>query len=280
MSKRPDISVVTPSFRSSEWLKLCITSVADQGVAVEHIVQDAGSDDGTLDWLRNDPRVRSFVEKDRGMYDAVNRGLRRAEGEILCYLNCDEQYLPGALKSVAGFFAANPQVEVVFGNFIVTGVAGEYLFHRKVQVPSLHHLWISHLPAFSCGIFFRRHLVHDCGLWFNPDLRDVGDGEWMLRLLQRGTRMALLSRFTSVFTMSGQNMSAGANAKREAAALHATAPGWVRAAKPLLIAQHRLRRLFGGAYSQRPFSYDIYTRESPGARVRFDVAHPTGRWRV
>src|SRR3954468_9321875 len=89
-------TIVTPSFRNSEWLKLCIPSVADQGVAHEHIVQDAGSDDGTLEWLPQDTRVAAFVEKDRGMYDAVNRGYRRGTGDIFAYLNCDEQYLPGA----------------------------------------------------------------------------------------------------------------------------------------------------------------------------------------
>jgi len=97
-------SIITPSYRNSAWLKLCIASVADQQVEVEHIIQDAGSDDGTLDWLLQDKRVRAFVEKDQGMYDGINRGLRRAGGDILAYLNCDEQYLPGALRAVRDFF--------------------------------------------------------------------------------------------------------------------------------------------------------------------------------
>jgi len=72
------LSIITPSFRNSDWLKLCIASVADQaGVTVEHIVQDSCSDDGTQDWLPKDARVKAFVEKDAGMYDAVNRGFRR-----------------------------------------------------------------------------------------------------------------------------------------------------------------------------------------------------------
>ena len=78
-----DFSIVTPSFRNSKWLKLCIASVADQdGVTLEHIVQDAGSDDGTLDWLPQDQRVQVYVEKDNGMYDAVNRGFRRFDRRI------------------------------------------------------------------------------------------------------------------------------------------------------------------------------------------------------
>ena len=61
-------SIITPSFRNSNWLKLCIASVADQqGVELEHIVQDSCSDDGTQDWLPQDPRVLAFIEKDAGM---------------------------------------------------------------------------------------------------------------------------------------------------------------------------------------------------------------------
>src|SRR5262245_27194183 len=113
-------SIVTPSFRSSQWLRLCIASVADQeGVSFEHIVQDSCSDDGTGDWLPSDSRVKAFIEKDQGMYDAVNRGFRRSQGEILAYLNCDEQYLPGALKKVADFFAAHPGVDVAAADTIV-----------------------------------------------------------------------------------------------------------------------------------------------------------------
>ena len=98
-------SIITPSFRNSEWLKLCVASVADQsGVKFEHIVQDACSDDGTQHWLPGDSRVKAYIEKDGGMYDAVNRGYRRATGDILSYLNCDEQYLPGALAAVKSFF--------------------------------------------------------------------------------------------------------------------------------------------------------------------------------
>ena len=60
-----DFSIITPSYRSSQWLRLCVASVADQeGVTHEHIVQDAGSDDGTQDWLSQDKRVKAFIEKD------------------------------------------------------------------------------------------------------------------------------------------------------------------------------------------------------------------------
>jgi glycosyltransferase involved in cell wall biosynthesis len=270
-------SIITPSYRSSAWLKLCIASVADQGVDLEHLVQDAGSDDGTLDWLPQDLRVKTFVEKDQGMYDAVNRGLRRASGDILAYLNCDEQYLPGALAVIAGYFDRHPRLDMLFGDVVMVDAQGRYLYHRKMQTPLKYHTWTCHLSTLSCATFFRRRVVTDYGFAFDPRLRDVGDGEWMVRLLRHGVSMAALGRFTSVFTRTGANMSVGPNARRENRELFQSAPTWARTLKPLFIAHHRLRRLLGGMYSQKPFSYDIFTQANSERRTRHEVARPVGR---
>jgi glycosyltransferase involved in cell wall biosynthesis len=90
------ISIVTPSFQQLDWLQLAIASVADQtGTEHEHIVQDAGTPG--VEKLFHGIGAKLFVEKDKGLYDAVNRGLTKARGEICAYLNCDEQYLPGTL---------------------------------------------------------------------------------------------------------------------------------------------------------------------------------------
>lgn len=272
-------SVITPSYQNVAWLKLCSASVADQGVELEHIVQDAGSTDGTAEWLAANSHVRSYVERDLGMYDAINRGLARAQGDVLSYLNCDEQYLPGALAAVGAYFAAHPEVAVVFGDFVVVNERGEYLFHRKVQTPLLNHLRVSHLPAFTCGMFFRRRLITEDKLLFDPHLKAVGDGDWVLRLLERRVRMGVLRRFTSTFTLHGENLGNSPTALREAQEMHARAPGWVRALKPIWVLQHRLRRLADGAHRQRPFSFQIYT---PGAAARVErrVAQPTWRWQA
>jgi glycosyltransferase involved in cell wall biosynthesis len=253
-----------------------MASVADQNVRAEHIVQDAGSDDGTLDWLLKDGRVKAFVEKDRGMYDAINRGLRRATGEIVAYLNCDEQYLPGTFARVRDFFEKHPAVDMVFGDVVMVNAEGQYLRHRKMQTPLLYHTWTCHLSTLSCGTFFRRRIVGDENSLFNPALRDVGDGEWMLRMLRRGIKMATLGGFTSAFTMTGANMSVGPNAKRENRELFEAAPVLARKLRPLLILQHRARRLLGGMYFQKPFDYEIFTLRSPDLRQRFHVDRPTG----
>jgi hypothetical protein len=108
----------------------------------------------------------------------------------------------------------------------------------------------------------------------------VGDADWVVRLLKRGVAMAALRQFTSVFAMTGENMSARPNAIRERGELQASAPILARALKPVLVLHHRLRRLAGGVYSQRPFSYSIYTPETLDRRRSFDVTRPSFRWKT
>lgn len=272
-------SVVTPSFRQSQWLKLCVASVADQGVEVEHIVQDACSDDGTLNWLLTDPRVKAYPEKDAGMYDAVNRGLRRVSGEILSYLNCDEQYLPGALQAVGAYFERHPEVEMLFGDCLVVGPKGEFICYRKVQKPSKHHVMVSHLPTFTSSTFFRRSVLDQHGLFFDSQWRDVGDAAWVLRALDKRVRIGILGKFLSAFADTGANMNMGANAQREKKLLADMAPAWARKLALALVWRHRFNRLIRGAYRQKPFDYAIYTLATPNNRVAHHVEHPTFVWK-
>jgi glycosyltransferase involved in cell wall biosynthesis len=273
-------SIVTPSFRNSGWLKLCIASVADQqGVEFEHIVQDSCSDDGTQDWLPHDPRVKAFIEKDGGMYDAINRGLRRATGDILAYLNCDEQYLPGALQSVSKFFAANPGVDIVFADSIVVDASGGYMCHRKVLIPLKYHSMVCTLGVLSCAMFFRRGVLEKNALFFDMKWRDAGDLDWVLRALDQRVPMAVLRKFTSTFADTGDNMNLKPNARRETRLIFESAPLPVQKLAPAIKIYHRLRRLLRGIYFQKPFSYSIYTPGSPGHRTEVRVDKPTFIWK-
>jgi glycosyltransferase involved in cell wall biosynthesis len=271
-------SIITPSFRSSNWLKLCIASVADQqGIEFEHLVQDSCSDDGTQDWLPHDPRVQAFIEKDGGMYDAVNRGYRRATGDIFAYLNCDEQYLPGALKAVHDFFAANPNVEVALAGTIVTDGDGKYMCHRHSLVPHAQHIWYR-FPVLTSSVFIRRKVIHERGIFFDTQWRDLGDFHWVFSLMKNKVPMKVCDPFTSVFADTGENMNLKPNAIREKGETDQMIPGWVRWSKPVWIVHHRLRRLAAGHFSLEPTNYSIYTKQSPEQRVTVDVPKPTAVW--
>jgi len=271
------LSIVTPSFRSSSWLKLCIASVADQGVDVEHIVQDAESDDGTQDWLPNDKRVKAFIEKDAGMYDAVNRGWKRANGDILAYLNCDEQYLPGALKIVLNFFETHPETEVLFAGSIVTDAEGGYICHRHSLVPNPYGIWYR-FPVLTSSLFIRRKVVHERGILFDTRWRVVGDFHWVCDLIKNQVPMVSCDDFTSVFTDTGDNLCLQPRFVTEKADSLALMPAWLKMSKYFWIAHHQLRRWTAGQFSVKPMSCALYTRSSPERRVTINVGKPTVLW--
>lgn len=274
----PRFSIITPSFRNGEWLRLCIASIADQGVSLEHIIQDAGSDDGTLDWLPHDLRVQAFVEKDSGMYDAINRGFRKAKGDIVAYLNCDEQYLPGALQAVEAEFARRPELDVLLTDLVVVDDAGDYLCHRRSMVPLMSHLWLR-FNVTTCSVFIRRSSLERMDLYFDTRWKALGDLFWYRQMLLRGARIGVLRKTTSVFTETGTNLALSATGLAEREEKVKLTPTWVRKAAPLILAWHRLRLLASGTFFQKPFSYDLYTRASPTERVTKHVSKPQALWK-
>ncbi len=274
-------------------------SCQGEGIFVEHIVQDAGTPgieefarevgaefyrEGSLDggWRMEEIggySLRIYSEKDEGMYDAINRGLGKASGEICSYLNCDEQYLPETLSWVADYFSANPQTDVLFGAAIVVRPEGSYVCDRRVMVPTPLHTMVSgNLSVFTSSTFFRRSAVVECGLLFDPRWKVVGDAAWVLKLLDAKVRMAATNHRLSAFAETGGNLSADPKAAGEQCALADKAPAWACAARPLVVALYRIRRLLAGAYSLQPHRYAIYTAESPEARKEFVVSRPGFRW--
>ena len=115
----PKLSVITPSLNSGAFLEDAILSVALQdGVPVEHIVQDSLSGDNTLEILRRYPEVRWQWESDSGQSDAINRGFLRASGDLVGWLNADDYYLPGGLKAIAQAAAEHPEADVFHGDCV------------------------------------------------------------------------------------------------------------------------------------------------------------------
>ena len=273
-------SIVTPSFKQPEWLRLCLASVADQKGAfeVEHIVQDNASGTEVNAVAAEFPNAQLISEPDKGMYDAVNRGLRRSTGDICAYLNCDEQYLPGALASVAAFFETHPEVEVLFAGCVLVRKDGAYFCSRPATYPFYYHTRICHLSVLTAATFSRRRVFQEMQHYFAPSYRDLGDKVWVLGLFEKKIRFATLDLFTSTFTDTGQNMNLLPNARREARELRASAPAWARVLSPFWAAVHRVRKLASGKYFPKPFSYSIFTLSNPKTRTSFHVAKPTTVW--
>ena len=127
MTYLPRITVITPSFNQAPYLEQAISSVLDQGYPnLEYIIIDGGSTDGSVDILRKfEGRLAYWVsEKDRGQGHAINKGLQRATGDIIAYLNSDDYYLEGTFARVADYFGCHPDVDLIHGRCRVVDERG------------------------------------------------------------------------------------------------------------------------------------------------------------
>jgi glycosyltransferase involved in cell wall biosynthesis len=117
MNMLPKISIVTPSFNQGQFIEETIQSVLNQNYPdLEYIIVDGGSTDNTLDILRKySDSVFWIIEPDRGQVDAINKGLRRATGEVIAFLNSDDLYVPGALRAVGEYAVAHPEAMLITG---------------------------------------------------------------------------------------------------------------------------------------------------------------------
>lgn len=125
----PKISIITPSYNQGQYIEETICSVLDQGYPnLEYIVMDGGSKDNTVDIIKKYEKHISYwvSEKDKGQSDALNKGYKHATGDVINWLNSDDYYDPGALKTVGEIFT-NPKVNVYCGTSRIFGNKGEYL---------------------------------------------------------------------------------------------------------------------------------------------------------
>lgn len=194
------VSIVTPCLNAAAYIAQTLESVRTQDHPdLEHIVVDGGSTDGTQDILRSAPGVVWSSGPDASMYDAINRGFRRATGDLLAYQNADDRYAtPDAVSRVVAAFAARPEADVVYGGFRYVDAAGRPLEEPAVPEFDLALLRRTNfIPPHST--FVRRRVVHDEGFWLDPTLRFAGDWEWFLRLAQAGKRFHRLPGVLSEF---------------------------------------------------------------------------------
>jgi glycosyltransferase involved in cell wall biosynthesis len=271
-------SIVTPSFRQLAWLKRCIRSIEDQaGVEVEHIVQDAVSGPELEQWVRGNSRAQLFVERDNGMYDAINRGFARSTGELCAYLNCDEQYLPGALMRVERAFAEHPEVDIFVGDCLVVDARQELLAYRRVTPLRRSMIQSDHLYANSCTLFFRRRLLED-GMQFNSKLKTIGDQEWVCEALERGYRTAIVHEYLATFTWTGENLGAKPVALAELGAVRKGLPIGVKLAAPFLRQWRHVERLLLGGYTSGPIEYSVYRDADDESRTTIRCERPSFRY--
>jgi hypothetical protein len=289
---RPDFSIITPSYGQLDWLQLCMASVRDQTddtpphIRIEHLIEDGGSAgidniaQQAATFSTTDPSgyaLRVNSANDRGMYDAINRGFLRARGEIVAWLNSDEQYLPGTLQRVADFFAAHPDVDVVFGDALLADRHGSILSYRGAVLPERLHTQLAHLNTLSCAMFFRRRLI-ERGFLLDKNSKAVADAKWVAALLDAKIAMAVLPEPLSVFVMTQANLGQTSLARLESMQWRKEGGKLRGLMRGPAILVHRLRKLLAGAYLPRSVHTSFYRLGSPEQRVSSSTDRASHEW--
>lgn len=190
------VSVVTPNYNGEQYLEKAIKSVISQresGVELEYIIVDGGSTDGSLAVIDRYASQISHVisERDHGSANAINKGLKRASGDILCWLNADDRYCPGALKRVVDIMADHPNRALCFGHCPIIDENDEEI---RVGITRLKEFFfpISSRFTIQCinyisqpAMFFRRTAFEKVGP-LREDFMCAWDYDFIIRLWRHG----------------------------------------------------------------------------------------------
>jgi len=180
------ITIVTATFNSAATICDCLDSVKALHGNVEHIIIDGGSQDDTLDIVRSYPHINTVIsEPDKGIYDAMNKGISLAKGEIIGILNSDDFYAHDKVLATVTQVFSDTNTDTSYGDLQyvasddtskVTRVWKSGFCSRR----AFYWGWMPPHPTF----FVRRRVYEKYGL-FNLDLGSAADYELMLRFLVR-----------------------------------------------------------------------------------------------
>lgn len=207
----PSISVITPSYNQGQYIRQTVESVLTQDYPkLEYIVIDGLSTDTTLTVLTPyTDQLTLISERDKGQTDAINKGLRRAKGDIVCWLNSDDYFLPGTLQAVGRFFAENPEALWLTGDCQIVNETGLPIqepvrqYKRLLRaLPSFVYLGVTN--AICQPATFWRRSAHDQLGFLDESLHYTMDYDWWLRLNQRQPP-AVLRRPLTAFRIHTQS---------------------------------------------------------------------------
>ncbi|MBI5150465.1 MAG: glycosyltransferase [Candidatus Omnitrophica bacterium] len=201
------VSVITVCFRAEKSIERTIRSVLSQDYAnIEYIIIDGASTDKTLEIIKKyEKKIAKIVsEKDSGIFDAMNKGLRYTTGDLICFLNADDSfYDKEVVNDVVSVFTQYSDADIVYGKLFFINVPQGRYFHpdqcnkeRKTKLDMILHA-MPHQATFA-----RKSVFAKAGD-FNLQYKIGADYDWFLRCRNAGVRMRFVDRFISFFSYDG-----------------------------------------------------------------------------
>lgn len=220
------ISIITVTYNAAHTLERTLQSIEAQDFGdIEHIIMDGGSKDGTVQMaeayrerVAGRYRVTVVSERDKGLYDAMNKAMMLATGDFLCFLNAgDKLHAQDTLRRVAETIADNQDAAVVYGETDIVDNDGTFLRHRRLQAPK-HLGWKSFRHGMLvCHQSF--YVRHDVAPTYNLDYRFSADFDWCIRCMKQGRTAAVTDAATGKITVLADYLSEGMTTANHRASL-------------------------------------------------------------
>ena len=248
------MSVVVPSFNQGLFIRATIDSILTQDYRpVEMIVIDGASTDETLEVLRSygeKAELQWVSEPDRGVVEAVNKGLARVRGDIVAIQSSDDCYLAGALSRIVEEFRRRPDVGLIYGDTVKVDAAGKELMRYVIGPYSLENLLLLRTWIPQASAFFRRELLEAVGGW-DERVPYVADTDLWLRIAFR-TRVLKIDRYLSQRRIhDAQRDTQSAKIVHDYARMIEQSPDIASAPPPVCSAAHAGKHLLRVHYNQR-----------------------------
>lgn len=190
--QKPLVSIITPSYNQAAYISQTLTSVLEQSYQnIESIVMDGGSTDGTIRILRLfGPRCHWVSQHDGGQSAAINAGLAKCSGDIIAYLNSDDYYLPGTLKTIVRLFEQHPEKNWIVGDCLIVDENGHEIHSMirrfKKLIRAHYRPWMLGVinPIPQPAVFLRASAIEAVGV-FSESLQYTMDYDYWVRFQAR-----------------------------------------------------------------------------------------------
>jgi glycosyltransferase involved in cell wall biosynthesis len=221
-SPKPLISIVTPSFNQASYIYEALQSTQIQNYAMyEHLVIDGMSTDGTVELLQRlsgvpeCDKISWISEKDKGQSEALNKGFRRAKGDIIGWLNSDDRYLPGCFDHVIQAFEQNPDADIIYGDYRIIDQSGTVI-RTKHEIEFSKFILFYHRVLYipTTATFFRSRVFKDEN-WLEEQLQYAMDLDLFIRLAIKGYRFLHISKVLADFRLQPNSKTCSSPEKQQ-----------------------------------------------------------------
>lgn len=203
------VTIITPSYNRANFIEYNINSVINQTYKnVEHIIIDGGSTDGTVDILKkyeSQYNMKWISEQDKGMYDAINKGIKMAKGEIIAYLNTDDLYFPWSVE-VAVNEILNTNADLIYGDCLLINITKNIVsLYLQPKFNGIDFACFGGSCLGQPSVFLKKKVFDELGL-FDTNLKLLADCEYWTRVFFKGKKMRKVDEFLSIVVWHGSNL--------------------------------------------------------------------------